>query len=298
MPTNKKPRWSAAQKAAAVKKSPKGPKKPFHRGQGPSEGAKGETRRPAKRPVRSEGARFDDRPRRDDRPYGDRPARRDDRSYGDRPRRDDGPRRYDDRPARRDDRSFDDRPRRVSKDGTEFGGGKRWERRDDRRDDRRPARDDRPRRFERDDRRPARDDRPRRFERDERRPARDDRGWERRDDRGGDRRDSRGDNRRFEGRGPRDERRGYRPRFDREQTGIEPQHDPEAERMEADTWVSAARTSRTGQVEVAEDNGFAALGLPERIVERLAREGITEPFPIQEATIPDALAGKDVLGRG
>jgi superfamily II DNA/RNA helicase len=53
-----------------------------------------------------------------------------------------------------------------------------------------------------------------------------------------------------------------------------------------------------GPVDVAADNGFAALGLPERVVERLAREGITTPFPIQTATIPDALAGRDVLGRG
>ncbi|WP_245851794.1 DEAD/DEAH box helicase [Mobilicoccus massiliensis] len=45
-------------------------------------------------------------------------------------------------------------------------------------------------------------------------------------------------------------------------------------------------------------NGFAALGLPEAIAARLARDGITTPFPIQEATIPDALAGRDVLGRG
>jgi superfamily II DNA/RNA helicase len=51
-------------------------------------------------------------------------------------------------------------------------------------------------------------------------------------------------------------------------------------------------------VTVAEDNGFASLGLPERLVERLARDGITTPFPIQDATIPDALAGRDVLGRG
>jgi superfamily II DNA/RNA helicase len=49
---------------------------------------------------------------------------------------------------------------------------------------------------------------------------------------------------------------------------------------------------------VAEDNGFAALGLAPRLVQRLARDGITKPFPIQEATIPDALAGRDVLGRG
>jgi superfamily II DNA/RNA helicase len=50
--------------------------------------------------------------------------------------------------------------------------------------------------------------------------------------------------------------------------------------------------------EVAEGNGFAALGIAPRMVQRLARDGITAPFPIQEATIPDALAGKDVLGRG
>jgi len=50
--------------------------------------------------------------------------------------------------------------------------------------------------------------------------------------------------------------------------------------------------------EVAEGNGFAALGLAPRLVQRMAKDGITTPFPIQEATIPDALAGKDVLGRG
>jgi superfamily II DNA/RNA helicase len=45
-------------------------------------------------------------------------------------------------------------------------------------------------------------------------------------------------------------------------------------------------------------NGFAALGLPDPIVRALARENITEPFPIQLAAIPDALSGRDVLGRG
>ena len=49
---------------------------------------------------------------------------------------------------------------------------------------------------------------------------------------------------------------------------------------------------------VAEGNLFAALGLAPRLVQRMARDGITTPFPIQSATIPDALAGKDVLGRG
>ena len=54
----------------------------------------------------------------------------------------------------------------------------------------------------------------------------------------------------------------------------------------------------TTPVAIAEDNEFAALGLPAALVERLARDGITTPFPIQTATIPDALAGRDVLGRG
>ena len=54
----------------------------------------------------------------------------------------------------------------------------------------------------------------------------------------------------------------------------------------------------TTPVTIAEDNGFVALGLPAALVERLARDGITTPFPIQTATIPDALAGRDVLGRG
>ncbi|WIM68814.1 DEAD/DEAH box helicase [Corynebacterium breve] len=43
---------------------------------------------------------------------------------------------------------------------------------------------------------------------------------------------------------------------------------------------------------------FADLGLPRPIVTVLGKQGITEPFPIQEAAIPDALAGRDVLGRG
>src|SRR5690625_2772384 len=43
---------------------------------------------------------------------------------------------------------------------------------------------------------------------------------------------------------------------------------------------------------------FADLGLPRPIVSVLSKQGITSPFPIQEAAIPDALAGKDILGRG
>ena len=43
---------------------------------------------------------------------------------------------------------------------------------------------------------------------------------------------------------------------------------------------------------------FADLGVPAPLVATLAESGITDPFPIQTATLPDSLAGRDVLGRG
>ncbi|MEU4406859.1 DEAD/DEAH box helicase [Streptosporangium sp. NPDC023963] len=43
---------------------------------------------------------------------------------------------------------------------------------------------------------------------------------------------------------------------------------------------------------------FTLLGLPKPLVTGLSRSGIDSPFPIQRATIPDILAGHDVLGRG
>jgi superfamily II DNA/RNA helicase len=43
---------------------------------------------------------------------------------------------------------------------------------------------------------------------------------------------------------------------------------------------------------------FAELGLPTTLVDALATQGVTEPFPIQAATLPHTLAGRDVLGRG
>ncbi|NJP68985.1 DEAD/DEAH box helicase [Streptomyces spiramenti] len=43
---------------------------------------------------------------------------------------------------------------------------------------------------------------------------------------------------------------------------------------------------------------FGDLGLPDAVVRKLAQNGVTVPFPIQAATIPDALAGRDILGRG
>lgn len=42
---------------------------------------------------------------------------------------------------------------------------------------------------------------------------------------------------------------------------------------------------------------FASLGVPATLVAVLEGTGITVPFPIQVATLPDALAGRDILGR-
>ncbi len=255
--------------------------------------------RPARSFDRDDRApRSNDRTDRPARPFdrSDRPARSFDRS--DRPARS-----FDrsDRPARSFDRS--DRPARS------FDRDDRAPRSNDRTD--RPARSfdrsDRPARsFDRSDR-PARSndrsDRPARsFDRSDR-PAR---SFDRSDRpaRSFDRSDRPARSFDRSDRPARSFDRSDRPArsFDRNDRG--PRHSapeelsPEAERMEADTWTKATHRTVTGPAEVTEDNGFAALGLPEALVRRLARDGITAPFPIQTATIPDALAGRDVLGRG
>ncbi|MGG5259319.1 DEAD/DEAH box helicase [Phycicoccus avicenniae] len=287
-----KARWTAAQKA----EKRKGPKKP-HRGQAtgrpgsstPTRSGDGEER--AKRPRAERSPRWDrEDPRRGGMPSRDeRREQRPERTERPRFERDDRPRREErtDRPRfERTERprfQRDDRPRRDER--TERSDRPRVQRDDRPRRDERTERSDRPR-FERDDR-PARterhvhrphDERPRRERGD--RPVRD------RAPRVADpvRRD------RHEGRhAERPWERDERPRtFE----------DAEAERAEADTWTTYRSAAAGGPKKVTEDNGFAALGLPERIVERLARDGITDPFPIQAATIPDAIAGRDVLGRG
>ncbi|MFL0390171.1 DEAD/DEAH box helicase [Curtobacterium sp. 179-B 9B NHS] len=252
----------------------------------------------------------DDRaPRRDD----DRGARRFDRDER-APRRfdrdDRAPRRDDDRAPRRFDR--DDRaPRRFDRDD-------RAPRRDDDRAPRRFDRDDRaPRRFDRDDRAPRRDDdrAPRRFDRDDRAPRRDDdRGARRfdrddraprrfdRDDRAPRRDDDRGARRpdrddRAPRRFDRDDRPQRRssdddraPRRDRDdpRPAYVPADDVKLEKLQAEATVAADVEGVT----------FADLGIGGNISRALAEMGATAPFPIQAATIPDVLSGKDVLGRG
>ncbi|WP_031263213.1 DEAD/DEAH box helicase [Curtobacterium sp. B18] len=217
----------------------------------------------------------DDRaPRRFDR--DDRAPRRFDRD--DRaPRRDDdrAPRRFDrdDRAPRRDQ---DDRPRRS------FDRDDRAPRRFDR-DDRAPRRDDdrAPRRFDRDDRAPRRDDdrAPRRFDRDDRAPRRFDR-----DDRAP-RRFDRDD------RAPRRDDDRPRRSFDRDDSArghFVPADDVKLEKLQAEATVAADVEGVT----------FGDLGIGGNITRALAELGASSPFPIQAATIPDVIAGKDVLGRG
>ncbi|MET7703281.1 DEAD/DEAH box helicase [Streptomyces sp. NPDC005485] len=70
----------------------------------------------------------------------------------------------------------------------------------------------------------------------------------------------------------------------------------------------SARAGTRQQDEASEASGataalppaasFAELGLPAEILRALDEHGVTVPFPIQAAALPNALAGRDVLGRG
>jgi superfamily II DNA/RNA helicase len=152
-------------------------------------------------------------------------------------------------------------------------------------------RDERPRtdrsRDDRDDRRPAartdRDDRGRdergsaRFNRDDRprsdRPVRGDRDERRRTDRFRDDRDARP-----RGRDDRDQRSG----------GFTPPEDVVLDRLDAAVVAP----------EDMDGISFGDLGLGDNICRQLAQLGAASPFPIQAATIPIILTGRDVLGRG
>ncbi|MEU6329832.1 DEAD/DEAH box helicase [Streptomyces sp. NPDC047049] len=58
----------------------------------------------------------------------------------------------------------------------------------------------------------------------------------------------------------------------------------------------ALPVTHTPALPPAED--FAALDMPPALLAALTAEGVTSPFPIQAATLPNSLAGRDVLGRG
>ncbi|MGW0184302.1 DEAD/DEAH box helicase [Streptomyces sp. NPDC003362] len=54
--------------------------------------------------------------------------------------------------------------------------------------------------------------------------------------------------------------------------------------------------STTPALPAVED--FAALDMPAGLLKTLTAQGVTTPFPIQAATLPNSLAGRDLLGRG
>ncbi len=254
-----------------------------------------------------------------DRPsYGDRPARSNDRpaynndrgndrgarpAYGagsERPSSGDRPQRSNDRPAYNNDRGArTERPAygndRSNDRGTRpaYGAGSERPAYDANRSDRgdrpaygqRPSYNDRPQRPERTerpaynaaDRAPRKDvadraDRPRRNF-DERPPRRDN------FDRPGFQKSERSDS-------------SFYPKRDFAGTAgkghFTPQDDVVLERLEAEAIQASDVVGMS----------FGDLGLGGNIVNALAELGAPSPFPIQAATIPDVLAGKDVLGRG
>ena len=262
--------------------------------------------RPAyNRGERSERPSYGDRterPRyeRSERPaYGDRAPRGDRPSYGDR----------NERPAyNRGERS--ERPA-FNRGGDRPAYGDRAERprfdRDAPRGER-PSYGDRAPRGERNERpaynRGERSERPSYGERSER-PRFD------RDSRGGDRpsygdRAPRGERPSYGDRNERPARNfgGERPRYNKdeaprrsasdfypakdEKARFTPEEDVVLERLEAQATTAAD----------VDGVSFADLGLGDNICRQLASMGAASPFAIQAATIPDVLAGKDVLGRG
>ena len=212
---------------------------------------------------------------------------------------------------RRDDRRHDRR------DGDRRRGD-RWDRRDERRNDHRWSDDGefRPRKSRRPNNRANRDWRhdDRRGSRGDRDDWRDDRRGQRRNDWRDDRRDDRRDH------GNRDDR-GYRG--DRDRRDFQKNRDFREDRRRDDRWSDRRddrrredrsdwhadhddadnmnwKATELTDLDVSgidHEGGFSALGVPDEIVAALAATGITEPFRIQIAAIPDAIAGRDVLGR-
>jgi superfamily II DNA/RNA helicase len=67
-------------------------------------------------------------------------------------------------------------------------------------------------------------------------------------------------------------------------------------RRDAPSALDLALTEALARPE-PEPRTFGQLGLPQKLVTALERRGMHEPFAIQSRTLPDALTGRDVLGR-
>jgi len=259
----KKQRWNADERAARANERPSSERPAYgSRSVRPENGGRTNSER-NERPSYN-----NDRPARTERPsYGDRnSAPRTDRpAYNnDRPRTD-RPAYNNDRPARTERPSYGDRNSAPRTERPSYG---------DRapRTDRPAYNNDRPARTER----PSYGDRaPRSFEDRAPRRSNDDRPPRRDNDRPS--RSDDGDSKFY----PKRSENGAKPSF----AGGD---DVVLERLEA------VATTASDVVGVS----FGDLGLGENIVRELAALGAPSPFPIQAATIPDVLAGRDVLGRG
>lgn len=76
------------------------------------------------------------------------------------------------------------------------------------------------------------------------------------------------------------------------------QHEPRVRKPHTPVTNTAAITSVEADDAVAVDvTSWATLGVAGEFLPLLRRMGISAPFPIQELTLPDALARRDVLGR-
>ncbi len=71
-----------------------------------------------------------------------------------------------------------------------------------------------------------------------------------------------------------------------------------ASRPRAMTMPTSTANPVDSAAPAAKTTMFIDLGVPAVLVDALAAAGITSPFPIQTATLPDSLAGRDILGRG
>jgi superfamily II DNA/RNA helicase len=70
-----------------------------------------------------------------------------------------------------------------------------------------------------------------------------------------------------------------------------------AQRLRPPSELDLALTASLSAPAPAADLTFAELGLPAALVTALNQRGLLAPFAIQARTLPDALAGRDVLGR-
>src|SRR3954452_15228508 len=67
--------------------------------------------------------------------------------------------------------------------------------------------------------------------------------------------------------------------------------------VKSDLEVALDAAAEVAAADAPSEATFASIGLPQKLVTALERRGMHAPFAIQTRAIPDALAGRDVLGR-